>query len=239
MPATARQRYQGLDVLRGTAILLMIVFHFFFDLKFYGVVNIDFLQDPFWPQFRILIVSMFLLIMGISMHLATRNGLNWRAYYRRLGLLVMYAGLVTLGSWYLFPQTYIWFGILHFIAVASVLGLLFTRFTRLNLVLGLGILVFGSLYSNVFFDQPLLQWFGMMTYLPYTEDYVPFIPWFGMVLLGLFLGRQLFDRAEPPQFLVAQPAHVPGRTLALAGRHSLHIYMLHQPVLLGLLWLVL
>jgi uncharacterized membrane protein len=235
----ARQRYHGLDVLRGSAILLMIVFHFFFDLDYFGVVRIDFLNGPFWPQFRVLIVSLFLLIMGMSLHLASRNGLNKRSYYRRLGLLALYAALVTLGSWYLFPQTYIWFGILHFIAVASVVGLLFARFEWLNLVVGLIIVSIGSLYSHSIFDQPWLQWFGLMTYLPYTEDYVPFIPWFGVVLLGLFLGRQLFDGAETPTFFVNRPVHPAGRTLALAGRHSLHIYMLHQPVLLGLLWLVL
>lgn len=226
-------------MLRGTAILFMIVFHFSFDLNYFRVISVDFLNDPPWPQFRILIVSMFLLIMGMSLQLATRHGLNRRSFLRRLLLLLLYAGLVTVGSRYLFPESYIWFGILHFIALASVLGLLFVRLNHLNLALGVAIVLLGALLELPFFDQPALQWIGMMTHLPYTEDYVPLVPWFGVVLLGIYLGRQVFERAGPARLMAISPRHLPGRTLALAGRHSLHIYILHQPVLLGILALLL
>jgi len=86
------------------------------------------------------------------------------------------------------------------------------------------------------FDQPWMQWIGLMTHKPITEDYVPLLPWFGVVLLGLFLGK-LFLRSEWSKGLSDWHSdHAAARLLAFAGRHSLVIYIAHQPVLLGLLW---
>lgn len=229
-------------MLRGLAIVLMFIFHFSFDLNYFGVVSIQFLQDPFWLNFRRLIVSLFLLLVGVSLHLATRNGIRWRAWSRRMALLLIYAGLVTLGSWLMFPGTFIYFGILHFIALASLLGLLFTRLYWLNLLLGTFIILLDINYSNVMFNTPYLQWFGLMTHLPATEDYVPLLPWFGVVLIGMFTGKMLFDKDALTPWLRWNSPNVLARGLVFGGQHSIHIYMLHQPVFLGLLslwfWLV-
>lgn len=237
-PATVTSRYPAVDIARGIAIAMMFVFHFTFDLRFYNVVNIDFINDPFWKNFRFVIVSSFLILVGISLHLATRNGLNQRRYYRRLLMITGYALLVTLGSYLMFPESFIYFGILHFIAVASVLGLWFTRFYWANIFTGIAIVIAANLFHNTIFNQIWLQWIGFMTHLPYTEDYVPLAPWFGMVLIGIFLGKLIFNQQDEPAFL-SRPIHNPvARLLAFGGRHSLHIYILHQPVFLGLLYLV-
>ncbi len=224
-------------MLRGFAIVLMFVFHFSFDLNYFGVVSIQFLEDPFWLNFRRFIVSLFLLLVGISLHLASRKGIRWRSWSRRMMLLLIYAGLVSLGSWMMFPQTYIYFGILHFIALASILGLLFTRFYWLNLLLGVFIILLDVSYSNTLFNVPYLQWIGLMPQLPATEDYVPFLPWFGVVLIGIFVGKMLFDNTAMTwmEFDSRNPIL---RALAFAGRHSIHIYMIHQPVFIGLLSLI-
>lgn len=235
-------RYPVVDMLRGVAIVLMFVFHFSFDLDYFGVVQIHFLEDPFWINFRRVIVSLFLLVVGISLALASRNPVRWRSWSRRMLLLLAYAGLVSLGSWYMFPQSFIYFGILHFIAVASILGLLFARFYWLNLLLGSLIIVIDSNYSNVIFNELPLQWIGLMTYLPHTEDYVPMFPWFGVVLIGIFAGKTLFSRGTAPAWSGWQGDNAVSRLLAFAGRHSIHIYMLHQPIFIGLLsvffWMV-
>ena len=170
--ATSRQRYQSLDLLRGFAILLMFIFHFSYDLNYFGVVTIYFREGIFWPNFRSVIVSLFLLVMGISLYIANRDGIRKKSFYRRLGLLVLYAALVSIGSWIMFPDTWIKFGILHFIAVASVLGLLFVRLGVVNLVIGIVLVLLGSLYTHELFNNTYVHWLGMMTYTPYTEDYV-------------------------------------------------------------------
>lgn len=230
-------RIVTIDILRGFAILMMFVFHFSYDLDLFGYVDINFLQEPFWANFRRVIVSSFLLVVGISIILANRKKFNLQHFNYRLAKILTYALLVTLGSYMMFPESFIYFGILHFIFVASILGLLFRKFYWFNLILGVGLLIIDMLYSNPVFDTPLLNWIGFTTRLPYTEDYVPLVPWFGIVLIGMFLGRALFLN-NTPSWLKWKASNPFSKTLAIAGRYSLHIYILHQPVFIGLIMLV-
>ncbi len=230
-------RYAALDVSRGIAIALMVIYHFSFDLNYFQLVNIDFSHDPFWLGSRTLILSLFLALMGTSLYLAAARRLSLRRYLRRLALLVLCAVLVSAGSYAIFPERMIFFGVLHFIAVASVLGLAFVRAGWLNAGLGVALIGLGITVQHPWFDQSALQWLGLMTHKPATEDYVPLLPWFGVVLLGMFLGSRLSDRTVPLRLMRWQ-AHAPlARALAFSGRHSLLIYMLHQPMLLAGLWL--
>lgn len=217
---------------------MMFMFHFSYDLTFFGYLDINFLEDPFWANFRLLIVSSFLLLVGISIILANRKPLNTKHFTRRLILLIGYALLVSLGSHFMFPESYIYFGILHFIVVASILGLLFRKFYWFNLTFGIGLVLLDTLYSNVFFNDPAINWLGLMTHLPYTEDYVPLIPWFGVVLIGMFIGKALFTVNNTPSWLAWNANNPVTKTLAFSGRHSLHIYILHQPIFIGLIALV-
>ena len=235
-PASRKQRYLIVDVLRGLAIAMMFHFHFTYDLNHFGFLRADFYRDPFWLNYRSLIVSLFLGLVGVSLTLATRRGLRWQAFLRRLGMLLGFAALISIVSYIQFGERFIFFGILHFIALASVLGLLFLRFYWFNLVLGLALILLGNFFSHSFFDQSALQWIGLMTHKPFTEDYVPLLPWFGVVLLGMFLGKLLFQQ-RPVAWLQNWHSRDPlTRTLAFGGRHSLIIYMLHQPVFMGLLY---
>ncbi len=236
--ATASIRYPLVDALRGIAIVLMIAYHFSFDLNYYQVLHIDFNHAPFWLGARACIVSLFLGLVGVSLHLATARGLNTRRYLHRLLWLLACAGLVSLASYQMFPRTFIYFGILHFIAAASVLGLVFTRLYWTNLLLGCVVIAAGLLYHAAAFDSRLLGSIGFMTYKPPTEDYVPLAPWFGVVLIGMFLGRRLFAREPLPAWVRWHNTQPAARLLAFGGRHSLLIYMLHQPVLLGVLYLI-
>jgi len=232
-------RYPAIDIARGIAIAMMFVFHFTFDLRYYGVVDIDFINDPFWLNFRVVIVSSFLLLVGLSLHLATRNGLNTKRYLKRLYLLIAYALLVSVGSYLVFPESFIYFGILHFIVVASVIGLWFTRFYWLNLFAGIAIVIAENIFQHEVFNHISLQWIGFMTHLPYTEDYVPLVPWLGMVLLGIFIGKLVLNQQDEPAMLSRPAGNIVMRTLAFGGRHSLIIYVLHQPVFMGILALLL
>jgi len=224
--------------MRGLAVALMVVYHFSYDLSYFGLASFDFYKDRFWLNTRTFILSLFLLLVGVSLVLATRKGINRQAYGRRLGVLVLCAALISVATYYMFSERMVFFGVLHFIVVASVLGLLFIRFYWLNAVLGVTVVMLGAFYSNAYFDQPLLQWVGLMTYKPLTEDYVPLLPWFGVVLFGLFLGRMLFVSQSLSSVSSWQGRNPLTRLLALSGRHSLLIYMVHQPFLVGWLWLV-
>lgn len=237
LKSSEQRRYPVPDALRGVAILLMVIYHFCYDLVFLRLVYFDFTHDPFWLSFRYSIVTLFVGLVGFSLVLATQQGIHYRRFGWRLAWLCVCAVLVTVASLYLFPQRFIFFGVLHFIALASVLGLLFIRFQHLNLLLGVLFISLGIWGQHPFFDQQPWQFFGMMTHKPATEDYVPLLPWFGVVLLGMYAAQQalahdwLSTKVLPPWTC----------GLTWAGRHSLWIYMLHQPLLLGMMsaWLML
>ena len=230
-------RYPFIDGLRGVAIVLMMAYHFTFDLNHFNVVHIDFNHDHFWLSARALIVSMFLGLVGVSLYLANGHGFNRRRYWRRIGVVSLCALAVSVASYIMFPRTMIFFGILHFIVVGSLLGVLFVRFNWINLVLGGAVLVVGLLAHDPLFNHSALQWVGFMTHKPATEDYVPVFPWFGVVLIGIFLGRYIYS--DPvPAFARWQDNTPWGRLLTLGGRHSLLIYMLHQPLFIGILYLI-
>ncbi len=234
-PAVAGRK-QVFDLLRGVAIVLMVAYHFCFDLNYYAWTQFNFNHDPFWLGFRASILSLFLGLVGVSLVLAGAHGFVPGRYLRRLAWLAAAAAMVSLSSWLMFPDSWIFFGVLHFILVASLLGRLFLRFYWLNLGLGALLLLVGNSVQLPFFDQPGWQWFGLMTHKPITEDYVPLLPWFGVVLIGLFLGKLTQSSEGGRRFGDWHGDHPVARLLALAGRHSLPIYLAHQPLLLALLW---
>lgn len=233
-----KNHFEILDVSRGFAILLMFIYHFSYDLDYYGFIQQDFTLDAFWINFRVVIVSLFLLIMGISLYLSCYRGLSKKRFQRRLLLLIFYSSLVSLASWIIYPKAMIFFGILHFIAVASILGLLFIRLGKINLLIGISLIFLPQIISHAFFDQPYLQWFGLMTKLPVSVDYVPLLPWFGVVLLGIYLGQKLTQLPSDSPLKKREMTNTTSKTLALTGRYSLHIYMLHQPLFLGILYII-
>lgn len=237
-PSTGYTRFELVDALRGTAIIMMFSFHFSFDLNYFGFIRTDFYHNPFWLNYRILIVSTFLSVMGMSLYIAHHKGLQSKKYLRRLTILTACAGAVSLGSYLMFPRAMIFFGILHFIAVATILALPFVRLYWTTLIAGIAILILGIYVKLPFFDQPALQWIGMMTHKPVTEDYVPVFPWLGVVLLGVFLARWAYTEQRIPFFSQWHSRLAIFRSLRFAGRHSLLIYMVHQPVFIGALYVV-
>jgi len=227
-----QQRLILIDALRGVAIVLMVVFHLCYDLSYFGLVGFDFYNDSFWLNARTFILSSFLLLVGVSLVLSSARGLFNRRYVWRLAYLTASALLVSLGTWWMFGERLVFFGVLHFIALASLLGLLFVRAGRFNVVFGVVLILIGSQYQSTWFDEVGRRWIGLMTYKPGTEDYVPLLPWFGVVLLGIAAGPGLLRLAGRCE-LLRRNGLVAG--LAFGGRHSLLIYLLHQPVLIGLL----
>ena len=235
-PAASPARWTAIDALRGAAVCAMIAYHFAFDLNWFGVLHADFNRDALWLSLRAIIVSSFMLLVGVSLVLAQRAGISRSRYWRRIALIVACALLVTAASYVSFPKTFITFGILHCIAVASLLAWPFTRRPLAALVTGMVIIAIGLQVRLPMFDQPWLNWVGMMTHKPATEDYVPLFPWLGVVLLGISAGCWLASRGSEP----LQPlAHATPAWLTWLGRHSLLVYMVHQPILLGVLRVVL
>ncbi|MDR0250895.1 MAG: DUF1624 domain-containing protein, partial [Burkholderiales bacterium] len=179
------RRLPWLDISRGLALWAMIVYHFFFDLQWFDVIKADFYRDPFWTTTRTFIITSFLLIVGISLFVARARGINPRAFWLRIIKIVACALAVSIASYILFPQSFIYFGVLHFIAIASILAWPFVAYPRFALIFGITIVLAGVTFSHSLFDTRILSLIGFVTELPRTEDYVPLFPWLGVVLIGI------------------------------------------------------
>ncbi|TET88997.1 MAG: DUF1624 domain-containing protein [Sulfurovum sp.] len=226
-------RINGLDIFRGWAILLMIAYHFGYDLKHFDYISVDLGHDTFWVYSRYIIVSMFLVSVGMSLKLAHTPNIKWYKMKKRTLLLGGASLLVSVGTYLQFPHTWVYFGILHFILVASWVGLLFLPYPRLALATAI-IIFIGSLLGWLHMHG-LFALLQTSLHLPpeYTQDGVQFFPWFGAVLMGVvFVSYNLHTKLLKNTFF--SPHTSPNKVLAFFGRHALIIYLIHQPILFGL-----
>ena len=245
-PVTNRlpsRRFDRLDLWRGLAMVWMAGFHFSFDLdQFHFIARQNFYGDPFWTTQRQCIVSMFLLGAGAGQAVAIDAGQTWARFWRRWGQIAACALLVSVGSLLMFPRSWISFGVLHGMAAMLILLRLLgtvlppARLARAPLALA-GVAALASVawmlphwVSDPFFDTRTTNWVGLITHLPPTEDYVPVLPWFGMMLAGYLAASLLLVHARSA-FTGPVPSFA--RPLAVLGRWSLSFYMIHQPILIG------
>lgn len=247
VPETARRggpalalgagRIDAIDVARGLALLAMAVYHFSWDLSFLQLVATPVGSDPAWQWFARAIAGSFLFLVGVSLALGHGDGVRWRPFLKRFATIAGAAGLITVATYFVFPDSYIFFGILHCIAVSSVLALPFLRLPwPATLAAAALVLAAPHLAASDAFDAPAVAWLGLGTRVPVTNDYVPIFPWFGMVLAGIAAGRLTLPLLGGRWFLRWRAGGPVGRALRWAGRRSLVLYLLHQPVLLGLLY---
>lgn len=232
------ERFDRLDALRGVAIVWMAAFHFCFDLNHFGLWEPRqfFTRDPFWTTQRTCIVTMFIFCAGLGQAVAMQGVTAWpgltRRFWRRWGQVAVCALLVSAGSALMFPRSWIAFGVLHGIAVMLLLLRLAAPLGRGLLPLAVLAIALPHFARHAVFDAPWLSWTGLPLRKPFTEDYVPVLPWIGVMLLGFLAGRWLLAHRRG---VLAGPVAAPLRPLATLGRFSLSFYMLHQPVFIGAL----
>jgi uncharacterized membrane protein len=230
------RRIAALDVARTAALAGMVVFHFTRDLEQFGLIAPGTTLGDGWSVFSRTVAGSFLFLSGVSLWLAHGQGIRWRAFLRRLAVLAAAAGLVSAATFVAMPEVFIYFGILHSIAVASVLGLAFLRLpTPVTIATGAVVLIVPQLWPSGLIDAPLLVWTGLTTSVPRTLDYEPVFPWFAPFLFGIACAR-LVAGAGLLRLSGDAPAPL-WHWLGWPGRHSLAIYLIHQPVLMGAIWL--
>jgi len=230
------------DVARGVAIAQMIAYHLCYDLNYFSWIHAALTREAGWIAWRTAIVTQFLFLVGVSLALRTTaagaivpSGVRfWRRWIQIAGC----AGLVSLASGWLFGPRWIWFGVLHFVAVAQLLLVPVVRLGPLNLLLGMVALAVGAMVHLSPFAADTLSWIGFSPSKPQTEDFVPLLPWLGVVLLGIG-ATNLCKRSDAPaaRWLRASGAGA-WPVLALLGRWPLTVYMLHQPLLFAALYLL-
>jgi uncharacterized membrane protein len=241
-------RFAGVDQLRGLAIAMMIAYHFCYDLAYFGFASWqpnDMLSDWRWIAWRSLIVASFLLLVGVSRALSAAFKPSPADFWKRWAQIAGAAAVVSIASFGFAGERWIYFGVLHFVAVAIVLcrlALARTQSVAWIAVMAGAALTAGLLFSTPAMDPRPLTILGFAAHKPLTEDYVPLFPWIGVVFIGL-AGGLLWRAREFAPFAALERvrAVIPApmqRLLAAMGRWSLSIYLLHQPLLMGLLTVV-
>lgn len=229
------RRYPLPDILRGVAIVLMMLFHGWYDLSVFGFVSMDF-QDPLVRGVRGIIVGLFCTMAGASLYWTHAREFRWHALLRRQSQLILAALLLSLFSLLAYPEAWIYFGILHFFVVALLISLPLVRWPLLAGVLGAALVLaerLGLPGSDPWLHDHLQPILGLPDG---SIDRMYLLPWLGVVWIGIWLARMPLLQRPIPLAL-----HHHTRWLRWMGQRPLSLYLIHQPILFGLaalLWLL-
>jgi uncharacterized membrane protein len=232
----AGARYWEIDAIRGTAVVMMVVFHTVFALDFFGAIALDMAGGP-WRLFALSTATIFIAIAGVSISVSSaraagtldRRGVAAKNLKRGAGIFLVGMG-ISLVTWLFLPGEFILFGVLHCIGLSIALSPLFLGLGRGNLVAGALVILLAPLVSRI--EGPLsLAWLGIHPAGFASLDYVPLVPWLGVFLVGMGIGAWFY-----PGGLRGFPAGgeepAPAGPVTFLGRHSLAIYLIHVPVIL-------
>jgi uncharacterized membrane protein len=234
------QRYDSVDALRGVAIVWMTIFHFSFDLNYFGWTHQNFYSDPVWTGQRAAIVSLFLFCAGLGQAIAVEQAQTWPRFWKRWAQIAACAVLVSIGSYAMFPKSFIYFGVLHGIALMLIVVRATSNWGRFLWIAGAIAIAMKWIATWSIMQWPALDflndktwnWLGLISRKPVTEDYVPLVPWLGVMWWGMAAGQWLLAKQRNVVRMQMPKATAP---LSWMGRWSLSWYMVHQPVLIGAL----
>jgi uncharacterized membrane protein len=246
LPATEAAAYAKpprigiVDTARGAALIAMATYHFSWDLEFMGYLQPGTAETGWLKIYARAIATTFLFIVGVSLVLAGRPGIRWPSFWKRFAMIAAAAVVISAATAYLVPGQWIYFGILHSIAVLSLIGVVFLRLPLpVTLLATLALLagwiadtfVMPGVLDSHLFDPKYLAWLGFAATPDRSNDFVPLFPWATPFFLGMSLARLAF-LTNLPQWLASLGTG--GTWFARLGRHSLAFYLIHQPVLIAI-----
>ena len=228
-----KERILEIDALRTVAIVMMVIYHLAFDLQSFVGINIDVLHGG-WMLFARATAITFLIVSGITTEI-TWIKLNDKNKYKKKiqnqALRIFYAALLVSIATFLFDRdTYVRFGILHCIAISIFLSSFLPRHSYKKVIIGISIIILGysvTLFGNI--ETELLLPFGIYSSQFSSLDYFPLFPWMGVLLIGQVIGGISLKYMH-------SYANNSFRWYAFwPGRHALFIYLIHQPLLIGII----
>ncbi|MEA1939912.1 MAG: heparan-alpha-glucosaminide N-acetyltransferase [Candidatus Caldatribacteriota bacterium] len=244
MEKDTKIRFWEIDSLRGIAITMMAIYHLVYDLSYFAHYNINAVSG-FWLYFARATANTFIFLVGVSLSIsfsrAVKKGRDSKKLfikYLQRGLKVFFWGLIiTFVTWFLVGEGYVIFGILHLIGISIILAFPFLKLRFWNLLIGTACIFFGIYIKNLTVNFSWLLWLGFRTDQFYTVDYFPLLPWFGVVLLGIFCGSFFYPDYSRKFPLTDFSYYPPIKALSFLGKHSLFIYLIHQPIIIALLYI--
>ncbi len=235
-PLRSPVRIPALDVARTAALCAMVLFHFVFDLEMFGHVAPGTSTSGVWRALAVGTAGSFLFLAGVGLWLAHGAGIRWAAFWRRFAKIAAAALAVTAGTYVAFPDAFVFFGILHAIALCSLLGLAVLRLPVLAIAaLAVAVFFAPDVARSDTFNAPWFWWTGLQTVQLRTVDYEPIFPWFAPFLAGIVCARLAAQAGLLARLSTPTPSRA-ARLAGLPGRYSLLVYLIHQPILIGLVW---
>lgn len=229
------QRLGFIDATRGLAIIGVVIFHFVWDLEFAGFIS-GVAFHPIWLAFGKTLAGSFMVLVGVSLLLAHQKGFKLNAFLKRFLVIALAASIISIVTWLIFPESFIYFGILHAIAVASLVGIAFLKLPAyITLTVGVFILLAPTFYASAIFDTRWLAWIGFSRNPPTSNDFVPVFPWLGLTLIGMATTKLIQSLRWPVQLSSFSSTNQIVNLLQWFGRKSLPIYLIHQPILLAII----
>lgn len=220
------RRIWELDFFRGIALLLMIFFHLIFDLADIYGYKINYESGTYHYIGRTAVI-LFIIISGISSTLSKNN-------IKRGTEIFAFALLITLVTHFAGQGLEVKFGILHFMGISMIIYPLLAKIKSPYLtVLGVIIVVLGNYFSHITTTKDYFFILNLTSSSFYSSDYYPLLPWIGLYILGILLGRHVY-REKKSIFQWRMKDNL----VMMAGRNTLLVYLLHQPVLLALLFII-
>ncbi|HQT82090.1 MAG: hypothetical protein B7Z60_06470 [Ferrovum sp. 37-45-19] len=206
-----------IDELRGMAICMMVVFHFCYDLNYFHYTQFNILESSFWTTWRTVIVAWFVFISGVSISFAPNNHTH---FIKRITKLFLSAVTISIVTYFLFGNRFIYFGVIHFFLIATMVTYPIRENKKSLAMLGTLILLISNTCQLSVMNPNYLNWIGLNSLKPATEDYAPLFPWLGLYFIGV---------ASAPFLIHKKSLKI--KALSVLGQHSLMIYLIHQPVL--------
>lgn len=223
-----QKRIHELDILRGLAVIGMIIFHYYFMMDYFGVGIYDVYHCPLLILARFVQFS-FLGLVGVSLAISTKN---IKQQWLRAFKVIMFAFVVTLATAIFAPQVYVKFGILHHLAVAIFLLSPISKKKYTSLILGVFAIAFGFFLRTKASASWILILLGVTPINFAALDHFSIFPWIGVILIGIFIGNAFYK--DKTGFIKKSIA-----PLELIGRHTLVIYMIHVPIIYGIIEFIL
>jgi uncharacterized membrane protein len=238
-------RLWEIDLIRGIAIILMVVFHFLYDLNHFSITRLN-LYNGVFSYISSITASIFVFIAGISLTISyNRSKLKQeiskiKIRFVKRGIKLLFLGFViTILSWLYIPERFVIFGILHCIGISIILSIPFIKKTYSNILFGSILIISGIILRTMTFDFNWLIPFGFLPPKYFYIDYFPILPWFGLVLIGISFGNLFYPNANRRFHLKDRSNGYFSEKICFIGRHSLHIYFIHQPILVSLIFIFL
>lgn len=239
------ERFIEIDIFRGLALFLMIVAHILWDLNYFKIIPMN---NNLYSTFSKVIPLLFFLIVGLSLIVSKKKIENksieeQNRYYKKLtirGLKIIGFGMIiTIGSFIFIPDKPVFFGVLHCIGLSIILSVPILKYKNHAFLYSIFFIFLSFVVTQFTVEKPNILQFIVGLHQSdvwkYTVDYFPLFPWFTIIIIGIAVGDQLYCGYKREFRLPDLSRYKSLKIFQWIGQHSLGIYLLHQPIIGGLI----